>query len=197
MHIRHVEVTPTLWHDFATDSSIPHVGPNPPCQRPLGPCQFDVFLFRRPRTLTIKDELGVKPMKGVLVRPTPTENLHNFRIIRMYSEAVQVIEETVLTPSTRLREDEPYDTLVALTQSRMEKYPDTSRRRSHHCRFVHASYYSYFKIEGTITTFGALWSFAALFVDVVVRALRQFWLSFRVCGIKSGPHNPAFGTTSA
>ena len=78
-------------------------------------------------------------MKGIVVKPTPGEDLHKYRVLRLWTEQVQMIEERVMESANQLRKAEPLDTLRGLCQPRQKKYPEPFRRRHVVFRFQRIS----------------------------------------------------------
>ena len=80
------------------------------------------------RVTTLTDEMGIGPMKGVIIRPTPGEPLHAHRVIRMWSDTVCSVDEEVMSSSGQLRREEPLETMAHLCNLNQKKHSDRPDR---------------------------------------------------------------------
>ena len=70
------------------------------------------------------DEFFAEVLSGVLVKPsTGADPPFPFRRIVLWSEKLQLLQEEVLHPAKRLREDEPKETFEKLTKDAQKELP--------------------------------------------------------------------------
>ena len=74
------------------------------------------------KTFVIKDEQGIKDLRGVLIRPTADEPLHLYRVVSFFSETAWGVDELMYDGRTRLRGQQPTETFDAISNKKAKSH---------------------------------------------------------------------------
>ena len=80
------------------------------------------------KTTIIRDELGACQIEGVICKPNLGEDLHQFRVLEVWSETIRVLGETLMDGATMLREKEPLETSQHLNEVHQSELVQDCRR---------------------------------------------------------------------